>query len=474
MSLSEYNKKRNFKNTSEPKGIKKNSKKELIFVIQYHRARAIHYDFRLEFNNVLLSFAVPKGLSFDPKTKRLAVHVEDHPLDYASFEGIIPKGNYGAGTVEIYDNGTYIPLNDFKTGLKQGHLKFVLNGKKYNGVWSLVRTDNSNWIIVKGNDNFARKEEDLKIKHNPFNSCEVMLATIKDKVPKGKDWIFEIKYDGYRMLAFYDNKKVKLVSRNNTDYTLKFKKICESIKKIKCDCFVLDGEVVCFDENGKTDFSLLQSNIKSKIDNMCYVVFDLLSVNGEDIRLLPLSERKKKLELLLSKTESNIIFSKHILGNGNECFDFAKKHELEGVIAKKVNSHYIGKRSEDWLKIKCYHRQEFVICGYTTSQQNPDLSSLILGYYKNNALTFVGKVGTGFNQKNKDELLKIFKKNKTSKCPFAILPTIKNINWLKPVYVAEIKFANLTKDSLLRQPSFVGLRKDKNAKQVFLENVNEN
>lgn len=474
MNLSEYNKKRNFKKTTEPKGIKRSSKKDLIFVVQYHQARAKHYDFRLEYNNVLLSWAVPKGLSENPKVKRLAVHVEDHPVDYASFEGVIPKGNYGAGSVEIFDSGTYFPLTDFKAGLEQGHLKFVLNGTKLKGAWSLVKTDRNNWIIVKTNDEFAKSITKSKKTINPFKFCNVMLATIKNSVPTGKDWLFEIKYDGYRMLAFCENNNVKMYSRNQTDYTKKLGLICESLKKIDCDCFVLDGEVVSFDKNGKTDFALLQDNLKFKKGNLYFVVFDLLALHGEDLRNIPLIERKKKLEILLVKAEDNIIFSQYIIGNGNKCFSFAKENGLEGIVAKKINSVYLSKRSEDWLKIKCYHRQEFVICGYTVSLQNPLLSSIILGYYNKNKLKYVGKVGTGFNQSKKQELADLFENYKTSTCPFDKPPTIKNVVWLKPIFVAEIQFANFTKENVLRQPSFVGLRKDKNAKQVVLEIEDEN
>lgn len=466
MSLKEYHNKRNFNSTNEPKGkVKKDEEHK--FVIQYHEARAKHYDFRLEHNGVLISWAVPKGLSINPKDKRLAVHVEDHPLDYINFEGIIPKGNYGAGTVEIFDNGTYVPLDDFEKGLKKGHIKFFLNGTKLKGGYSLIKFKDNNWFIIKANDEFAgvNKKKSKKI---PFEKASVQLATLTDEVPTGKDWIFEIKYDGYRIVSFVENGKVKMLSRNNIDYTKKFNLIAQNLKKIDQHSFVFDGEVVAFDKNGKSDFGLLQESIKKGNSSLYYCIFDLLSINGEDLRNLPLIERKAKLERLLFKSENNLIYSSHV-ENGKETFDFAKKNNLEGVIAKKKNSVYVGKRTDEWLKIKCYARQEFVIAGYTTSDKNTVLSALLLGYYKNKKLVYVGKVGTGFNEKDRIGLVDAFQSVIIKDCPFSDKIKVNNSVWIKPKFVAEIQFAEFTKDNLLRQPSFVGLRPDKKAKDVVLE-----
>ncbi len=466
MSLKEYHKKRNFTSTIEPKG-KVEKGEEHKFVVQYHEARAKHYDFRLEHNGVLLSWAVPKGLSSNPKDKRLAVHVEDHPLEYMDFEGIIPKGNYGAGTVEIFDNGTFVPLADFDKGLKKGHLKFFLSGSKLKGGYSLVKFKDDNWFIIKTEDEYAGVEK-KKNKKIPFEKISVQLATLTDKVPKGKEWLFEIKYDGYRIVSFVENGKVKMLTRNNMDYTKKFKVIAENLKKIDQDSFVVDGEVVAFDQNGKTDFGLLQESIKKESVNLCYCIFDLLSINGEDLRNLPLTERKAKLERLLNKAEENLIYSTHV-ENGKESFDFAKKNNLEGIVAKKKNSVYHGKRTDDWLKIKCYSRQEFVIAGFTTSEKNTVLSALLLGYYKNKKLIYAGKVGTGFSEKDRKDLVKTFQTAVAKDCPFSEQIKSNFVVWLKPKFVAEIQFAELTKDNLLRQPSFVGLRSDKKAKDVVLE-----
>ena len=290
MSLKEYNKKRNFKSTLEPEGkLKKN--KSLRFVIQYHQARAKHYDFRLEFNGVLLSWAVPKGLSLNPKDKRLAVHVEDHPVSYIDFEGIIPKGNYGAGTVEIFDKGNYAPLEDFQKGLKKGHIKFVLIGEKFKGGWSLLRIKDNHWLMIKIDDEFATTKK-IKKQKLPFKTSSIQLATLTNEIPKGKNWIFEIKYDGYRILSYVENGKVKMLSRNNVDYTKKFKNLVDILKQFDTPC-ILDGEVVMFDDNGKSDFGLLQNSIQKKNNNFYYVIFDILAIGNIDLRDLPLSERKE-------------------------------------------------------------------------------------------------------------------------------------------------------------------------------------
>lgn len=464
MELSEYSKKRNFSRTSEPKP-KKESVKNFRFVIQRHKARATHFDLRLEHKGVLLSWAVPKGLSNNPNEKRLAVMVEDHPVDYINFEGIIPKGNYGAGTVDIFDKGTYVQVFDFEKGLKKGHLKFFLNGGKLKGEWSLVKIDEKNWLAIKSNDEFAKIES--KIIKNSFQKCEVQLATLTQKIPSGKDWIFEIKYDGYRAISYVENGKVKIFSRNNIQFK-KLNNIEKALKEIEENAFVVDGEIVAFDENGRSDFSLLQENLKTNKNNVFYVVFDLLSLNGDDLRNLPLIERKNKLERLIYDSSKFLVFSSHV-ENGKECFNFAKQNNLEGIVAKNKNSAYTGKRSEDWLKIKCYKRQEFVICGYEISEKNEVFSALLLGYYKNNELIYVGKVGTGFSEKLKKELKQKFEKIISKTSYFNRKINKKNATWLKPKLVAEIQFAELTKEKVLRQASFVGLRTDKKPKNVVLE-----
>lgn len=475
MKLEKYNKKRNFNNTTEPVGKVKKSK-ILRFVVQYHRATTDHYDFRLEYDGVLLSWAVPKGLSLNPNVKRLAVMVEDHPIDYINFEGIIPKGNYGAGSVEIFDNGKYKIIEDFEKGLKKGHLKFILNGKIFKGEWSLVKTDEKNWLMIKSKDEFSTTKEKAKTKRtNPFKSCNVQLATLTDKIPTGKNWIFEIKYDGYRMLSFVESNKIKLLTRNQQNYTTKFASIVNSLKELTKDIpFVLDGEIVCFDKNGKSNFSLLQESIKNESNNFSYVVFDILSYNGKDLRKEMLKTRKEYLENLLSNCPKNIIYSTFVVGSGKQTFNLAKKLNLEGIVAKNLNSTYSGTRNKDWLKIKCYKRQEFVIIGYTTTEKNEKLSAILVGYYKNKNLIYAGKVGTGFTERKRQELNKLFKDYIIKKCPLKKELNLKdNINYLKPKLVAEIQYAEFTKENLLRQPSFIDLRFDKKVTQVVLEKEND-
>lgn len=472
MSLKEYKSKRNFKNTNEPNG-NLNKTQANRFVIQYHKARADHYDFRLEHNGVLLSWAVPKGLSQNPKDNRLAVMVEDHPVDYINFEGIIPKGNYGAGTVEIFDKGNYLEIKDFKTGLKKGHLKFVLNGEKLKGCWSLIRIKENNWLIKKISDEYAVKaikNERIKL---PFNKCEIQLATLSKNIPKGKNWIFEIKYDGYRIISYVEKNKVKMLTRNGIDYTAKFKDIAKSLQGLNEDIFVVDGEVVVFGEHGRSDFSLLQNSIKNKKNDIFYVIFDILALKNVDLRNFPLKNRKEKLQRLLFDCNKNLIYSNDV-DDGKASFDFAKSNNLEGIMAKNSMSTYTGGRTSDWLKIKCYQRQEFVIAGFTNSEKNELISALILGYYKNEDLIFVGKVGTGFNEQTKKDLHKLFVKNKQKNCPFKKEIKLKNATWIKPKFVAEIQYAELTNDKILRQPSFIGLREDKQPKDVKLEVDNEN
>jgi len=461
MSLKNYNNKRDFNKTTEPKGKKNTTKtKKLKFVIQHHYARREHYDFRLEHNGILLSFAVPKGLPTEFNTKNLAVHVEDHPIEYINFKGTIPKGNYGAGIVEIFDKGEYIPKHSITSGLKKGHIKFKLIGKKIKGNYSLIKTNEPNWLIIK--------TDDEKIK-NPFNKVDVKLALLSNNIPL-KDYLFEIKYDGYRIVSFCEKNKIKLLSRNNVDYTLKFSEIVNSLESID-KTFVVDGEIVVFDSLGRSDFSLLQKSIKEKKQNFVYVIFDILSYMGKDLRQLALIERKQILEENFNNLPNNIMLSSYVINHGKQTFNFAKKHNLEGVVAKKIDSVYNSLRNLDWLKIKCYKRQEFVIGGYLTSEKNKTLSAILVGYYSNSDFIFIGKVGTGFSESVKTELSKKFNIIKRKTSPFK---NLKNYNaiWLQPKVICEIQYAEITKSNALRQPSFIGLRKDKNPKDVVLEEIN--
>lgn len=460
MSLEEYKRKRDFKITNEPKGKNSKFKNQFRFVIQNHSARRKHFDLRLEWQGVLISFAIPKEIPLSKNQKCLAVKVEDHPLEYINFEGIIPKGQYGAGKVKIDDIGIYIALNDFSQGLKEGMLKFCLKGQKYNGNWKLVLMQENNWLIIKSSENEY---------HLPFDKVDCQLAQLSKKIPNGDDWIFETKFDGYRIIAFCENGNVKLKTRNNTDFSNKFVSICNSLRELSVNSsMVLDGEVVCFDELGRSDFGKLQQSIKSGKDNFIFIAFDILAYNGQDLKNIILKKRKEILCEILKNKFSNILISSFVLGYGEKAFSLAKKHKLEGIIAKNINSLYTGKRNGDWLKIKCYNRQEFVIGGYLLSEKNIDLSSILVGYYQNGKLIFIGKVGTGFKDNQKKELRNCFDKLLSKENPFFNYEN-KQAIWIIPKIVAEIQFAEITKQMVLRQPSFQGLRKDKDAKYVTLE-----
>lgn len=461
MTLSEYNKKRNFAVTSEPKG-KKDKSKGKRFVVQFHRARRDHYDFRLEEDGVLISFAIPKGFSHDSHDKRLAVHVEDHPLEYFNFEGRIPKGEYGAGTVEVFDKGRYEADGKISEGIEKGEFKVTLFGEKLKGKWAFVHFKENNFLVICENGEI-KKELKKKL---PFYDAPVQLASLTKRVPSGKNYIFEIKYDGYRVLSYIEKGKVKLKSRNGKDFTKKFAVIAEDLEKsFKNKTIVLDGEVVVFDKNGRSDFSMLQDSVKKGKNNFSYVVFDILAL-GEDVRAKPLLERKKLLEALSKFFTPNIILSEYVLGNGKECFEVAKKLGLEGVVAKKIDSKYSGTRNDDWLKIKCYHRQEFVVGGY--SLHGGRLSSLLLGYYKGDSLIYIGKVGTGFSERLKSEIERKLSKIKTKNSSFSNCQE-KEVVYVLPKYVAEVQYAEITSAKLLRQASFIALRTDKEAKEVVLE-----
>lgn len=476
MSLKKYQRKRDFSVTNEPKKSKTKSQNSKIFVVQFHQARKDHFDFRLEFNGVLLSWAVPKGLSTDTKEKRLAVKVEDHPLDYANFEGIIPPKQYGAGRVQIWDKGVYTSNGSIRNGLKNGKISVNLFGEKLKGSWALVKMQGDNWLIIKENDktNFSVKKSKAKVSKSvklPFQKTDAQLCTLSDKIPVGDDWLFEIKYDGYRIISYISSGEMKLKTRSNIDYTQKIPSIAQSLKEIfKNTQVVLDGEIVSFDKKGKSDFGLLQQVLKNGESNLCYVIFDILALDGKDLRKTKLLERKKILSNLLKTNSSNLILSDYVINQGKECYKLAQKNNLEGIVAKKIDSLYTGKRTKDWLKIKCYFRQEFVIVGYTKTAKNKNLSAILLGYYNNQKLVYIGKAGTGFTDQTRNHLSNIFEKIKVEKPKIVNLAQVESdAVWIKPKFVAEIKFAEITKEKMLRQASFVGLREDKNPKETKLE-----
>lgn len=506
--LEEYRQKRNFDKTSEPEGLTEpaDQEEELHFVVHHHLARRDHYDLRLEWNGVLLSWAVPKGPSFNPQDKRLAIRVEDHPLEYRHFEGTIPKGEYGGGTVMLWDEGYWIPLGNVETGLREGSLKFVLKGARLKGKWALVRMKGKeedtkdNWLWLKEKDEYARTEEGIaefttsvrtgrtmeQIEQgttdhptpNPFSPAEAqfMLAKPVSRPPEGEDWLYEIKYDGYRIMAFIQGQQVQLITRNGHDYAHRFGEVTASLRGWAAGrSMVLDGEMVVIDQKGRTDFQALQHYGRTTEGRLTYIVFDLLALDGADWRDRPLIQRKQRLASLMEQAPASLYYSKHIEGNGAECLQAACQMQLEGIIGKKAHSLYSGNRSGDWVKLKCQRRQEFVIGGYTQSEAR-DLSALLLGVYDGDQLIYVGRAGTGFTERIMAELKQRFAPLKRDTSPFQQPPKLKgdqSIVWLEPLLVAEIQYAELTKDRQLRQASFKGLRHDKPPKEIQMDSLDK-
>nr|WP_315019788.1 DNA ligase D [uncultured Aminipila sp.] len=502
-NLYEYNKKRNFQKTFEPEGKTEDSEEYLKFVVQHHMARNDHYDLRLEWMGALLSWAVPKGPTYNTHDKRLAVKVEDHPLEYRNFEGTIPKGEYGGGVVMLWDEGFWEPYGNVEEGLRKGELKFALNGKRLKGKWALVRwksksdEKSNNWLLLKEKDEHAKmddgisefttsirtgrtmegieKGEEEKIVRNPFSKADVQLAKLVNKIPDSEDWLYELKYDGYRIMAFVEGNNVRLMTRNSNDYKRQFHDIADSLIDFSAGrAVVLDGEMVITDSSGKTDFQALQNYTKNPASkNLTYVVFDILALDGKDLRGYPLIDRKKILETLMKNAPPKLYYSRYIRGNGKESFAAACETGMEGIVGKKANSIYSGTRNGDWIKLKCDKRQEFVIGGYTLSDKKTmGVSSLLLGVYEGQELVFAGRAGTGMSGDDMKILEEKFENLKRMDSAFKLAPEARineNITWLEPAMVAEIKFAEWTKDNLLRQASFKGLRTDKNPKDIKRE-----
>jgi bifunctional non-homologous end joining protein LigD len=565
MSLKEYKRKRDFKKTPEPSGDGTKNAPGHQFVIQKHAASRLHYDFRLELGGTLKSWAVPKGPSLDPAVKALAVEVEDHPLDYASFEGIIPQGEYGGGTVMVWDRGTWEPEGDAARGLKQGKLKFRLNGEKLSGSWALVRMarrsdeERNNWLLIKHRDEAARpnaRSDILTRKPRSVLSGRTMdqiasdadrvwssngnaaansrarktarssiksaktpavkanakmaarknrspirdkdlakvtgarrakqpaefrpqLATLASGMPSGDGWLHELKFDGYRALAFFENGKVRLISRNGNDWTDRFQALADALDKLPIKYAILDGEVVSLDANGLSNFQQLQNQLKRGDDESLVIyLFDLPHCEGYDLTQTPLVERKELLaRLVLSanpKNEGAVRYSDHILGHGEKVLQHACRSAMEGVVCKRADSTYQEARSSSWVKVKCLREQEFVIAGYTRPEgSRVGFGALLLGYYNSEGeLVYAGKVGTGFTTQSLRELTAELKKRRTESSPYAALPkgvSRRGITWVKPELVAQVEFGEWTSDGRLRQPSFKGLREDKPPTKITRE-----
>lgn len=492
MALDDYIKKRKFNSTPEPTGDldKDNANR---FVIQRHQARRLHYDLRLEMEGVLKSWAVPKGPSMNPSDKRLAIMTEDHPVKYLTFHGTIPKGNYGAGVMDIWDEGKYEVLESEKgtdpiKQLEKGDLKIEFFGKKIKGTFALVRTqrgeEKNQWLLIKKKDAYATdldydaevfssstKEIKLgKVKSlNPKEFIKPMLASSAKKIFKNPDWVFELKWDGYRVITNINKGKVELYSRNGISYNSKFALLKKELESIPHDC-ILDGEVVIVDKKGKPDFQKLQNYDAEKTKGQLrYYVFDLLHLNGHDTISLPLLERKSLLPDILEGLE-NVLFCDHIAAMGPTLYERALEAGMEGVIAKKADSLYSpGYRSENWLKIKDTNSVEVIICGYTDSVGGGSIfGSLILGKYQDEKLTYVGNCGTGFSSSDQKDLLKMMRMLETEKNPFGKKLALKGRvpNWIEPKLICEVKFLEWTKSGLMRHPVYKGLRNDKDLEEV--------
>ncbi|SDH14884.1 DNA ligase D [Pelagibacterium luteolum] len=505
--LDEYRAKRDFAQTSEPDGGTP-SESGNIFVVQKHDATRLHYDFRLEYEGVLKSWAVTRGPSTDPADKRLAVRTEDHPLDYATFEGTIPKGQYGGGTVMLWDFGTWEPIEEPKAGFKSGKLKVRLDGERMKGDWALIRMKakpgdkRENWLLIKEHDSFATdgKGEAILDTDTSVSTGRAMdaiasgkkpkrltkstakalpkfvepqLATLVDDVPVGKDWLFEMKYDGYRCIAAISGDTVKLYTRHGHDWTEKFASLVAPLSKVTKGSALIDGEICAFNADGKTDFSTLKAAL-SDGGPLVFFAFDLLERDGKSLRNLPLVDRKKALEELIGTRERHdaIQLSPDIEGKGQEVFDAICKAGLEGVIAKKASAEYLSGRAKTWLKIKCTLRQEFIIVGWSPSEKRKGVfASLLLATEEDGKLVYRGRVGTGFSDQTREDLQKLLDAAARKSAPLTGVPSqmSRNARWVTPRHLAEIAYTEQTPDGVLRHPSFLGLREDKPAKGVALE-----
>ena len=466
--LREYERKRDRKKTPEPFGKGKRSGKEPIFVVQRHDARRLHYDFRLERDGALASWAVPKGIPLEPGQRNLAVHVEDHPLEYATFEGEIPAGQYGAGQVEIWDRGTYELLEE----KRNGGLTVRLDGEKLQGIWTLVPAklsgDPKNWLLLRKSDDRAPKKTTAGRRYPP------MLASLAEQLPTGRGWLFEAKWDGYRTVAYIRNGDAELRTRKDQDYTERFAAVASQLPRaLRTSNCVLDGEVCAIDEQGRASFSAMQQGGRPLV----YYVFDLLELEGEPLVQLPFTERRERLEEILDR-RNRVVQLSEAFDDGAALEQAAVEQGLEGVMAKRADSRYEpGKRSRDWLKVKPgLQRQEFVVVGYTRGQgrRSGALGALVLAVRRGRNLEWVGNVGTGFSDKTLDDLMARLRPLERDTSPLAAPPKMPRVRkgdvvWVEPRLVAEVAFAEWTHDQHLRAPRFLGIRDDKAPDEVRRE-----
>ena len=531
MALEEYRRKRDFRKTPEPAGnspAREKATAPLSFVIQEHAARRLHYDFRLELDGVLKSWAVPKGPSLDPGEKRLAVQVEDHPLDYGGFEGIIPEGQYGGGTVLLWDRGNWVPKDpDPAAAYAKGMLKFELRGEKLHGNWALVRMGGKaarerrqNWLLVKERDEEAVPHSgDAVVANNPLSvetgrsldaiasdrdrvwdsrkgertelrspgsiagarkgpmpdNLKPQLATSVATAPEGPEWLHEIKYDGYRLFARIEHGKVRLITRNGLDWTAKFPELARAFERLPLDTGLIDGELVCLASDGTTNFSGLQDAISSgKTGALNFFAFDLLYRDGWEITGAALEDRKAALsEIIPLEAEGILRYSDHQAGEGLAVLRQASSLGLEGIVSKRRDAPYRPGRGTTWLKVKCRNRDEFVVVGFTDPEgRREGFGALLAGYYDpSGTLRYAGRVGTGFSAARLADLRKRLDALGAS-APPVVLPKDaprKGVHWVRPALVAEVEFAGWTADSILRHASFQGLREDKDPREVVYD-----
>jgi len=533
MPLEEYNRRRDFAATPEPSGTPRRTgrakARALQFCVQKHDATRLHYDFRLELDGTLKSWAIPKGPSLDPKVRRLAVHVEDHPLDYASFEGRIPDGHYGAGEVIVWDRGIWIPQGDAAEAYRKGKLKFELQGEKLAGVWNLVRThmqgDKEQWFLIKSNDEQARPQSEYDIVAEQPDSVlsertliprrrgaakpaaaptskgtgrrkgkqaaralpegavpaelpasfKPQLATLVESVPEG-DWRYEIKFDGYRLLARIEGERVQLFTRNGHDWTAKMPRQAEALAGLGLDSAWLDGEVVVLGEEGAPDFQALQNAFEAgRSGSILYYLFDAPYLDGHDLRQVPVEERRALLARLLERSDSELLrFSADFSEQPESILESACQMRLEGLIGKRAGSSYVSRRSNSWVKIKCKNRQEFIIVGYTEPKgARSGFGALLLGLHDDDGkLQYAGKVGTGFNQATLKSLHAKMRPLETERSPLAKAPPaadVRGAHWLEPRLMCEVAYAEMTRQGVVRHSVFHGLRSDKPAKAITRE-----